>query len=263
MWCTAVRNLPTFGGACCPEDGSSTFLRTWVNFCQTARGHIPKDCNIQCHRHESPKPRASSQGPFVYNFFCLCPRKKERVYSEGDANLASFVKLKISRWLWAEHCVLGFLGVVHCRVCQFLYSFCCGNTQCVRNEEVTCKFMTFDRRTRVIGKPMVHTIVRRIILWGIHFLVIIRVSECSRNVQFDGFGLVLGMCPMWISLGKPTTLPEGLRSYSFLLPGSMLGLLLIRLRLHSSTFSTSFFCQLSVLCNLIMTEYVKKPHVIT
>jgi len=110
-------------------------------------------------------------------FFCVCPRKKERVNSEGDANLASFVKLKISQWFWAEHCRLGFLGVVHCRVCQFLYSFCCGNTQCVRNEEVTCKFMTFDRRTRVIGKPMVHTIVRRIILLGMHFLIIIRVSD--------------------------------------------------------------------------------------
>jgi hypothetical protein len=64
--------------------------------------------------------------------------------------LASFVKLKISRWLWAEHCVLGFLGVVRCS--QFFFSVCCGHTQCVRNEVVTCNFMNFDRRTRIMGK---------------------------------------------------------------------------------------------------------------
>jgi len=120
---------------------------------------------------------AHSHKAHSFTIFCVCRRKKERVYSEGDANLASIVKLKISRWLWAEQCVLGFLGVVHCRGCQFLYSFCCGNTQCVRDEEVTCKFMTFDRKTRVIGKPVVRTIVQRIILWGIHFLIIIRVSD--------------------------------------------------------------------------------------
>jgi len=57
----------------------------------------------------------------------------------------------------------GFSGS-YIAVCQFLYSFCCGNTQCVKDEEVTCKFMTFDRRTRVIGKPMVRTLVQRIIL---------------------------------------------------------------------------------------------------
>ena len=152
-----------------------TCLRTWVKFCQITRGHISKDRNVHCHRRESPKPRLTRLIRLQF-FFCFCPRKKEIDYSEGDANLASFVKLKISRWLWAEHFVLGFLGVVHCRVCQFLFGFCCGNTHFVWNEVVTCKFMTFDRRAGVIGKPMVHTMVRWIILWGIRFLIIIRVA---------------------------------------------------------------------------------------
>jgi len=68
------------------------------------------------------------------------------------------------------------------------------------------------------------------------------------------------MCPMWTSPGKPTTLTEGLRSYSSL-PCNMLGLLLIRLRLHSSAFFQFFFFFFflsSEPCTLIMTEYLKK-----
>jgi hypothetical protein len=44
-----------------------------------------------------PLNHAQTHKAHTFTIFFVCPRKKERVYSEGDANLASFVKLKISR----------------------------------------------------------------------------------------------------------------------------------------------------------------------